>query len=89
MPDLDDSGDRTWPFQLTLAEVSAKPVICRSGVSAERRKSLEIGGSGFLPKAATLFLQRSFLFSDKTADFMAENLHLHMARSYGVFTLMP
>jgi hypothetical protein len=28
----------------------------RSGVSAERRKPLEIEGFGFLPKAATPFL---------------------------------
>jgi hypothetical protein len=30
--------------------------ICRSGVSAERRKSFEIQGCGFLPKAAALLL---------------------------------
>jgi hypothetical protein len=40
-------------------ETSAKPAIRRSGVSAERRKPLEFEGFGFLPKAATLLLQRS------------------------------
>jgi hypothetical protein len=40
-------------------ETSAKLVIRCSGVSEERRKSLEIEGFGFLPKAATLLLQRS------------------------------
>jgi hypothetical protein len=35
-------------------ETSAKPAIRRSGVSAERRKPLEIEECGFLPKAATL-----------------------------------
>ena len=47
MPDLNDSGDRPWPFQLTLAETSAKLVIRRGGVPAGRRKSLEIEGFGF------------------------------------------
>jgi hypothetical protein len=40
-------------------ETSAKRAIRRSGVPAERRISLEIEGFGFLPKAATLLLQRS------------------------------
>jgi hypothetical protein len=40
-------------------ETSAKPSINRSGVSAERRKILEIEECGFLPKAATSLLQRS------------------------------
>ncbi len=35
--------------------------VCRSGVSVEGRKPLEIEECGFLPKAATLFLQRSYL----------------------------
>jgi hypothetical protein len=39
-------------------ETSAKPAVRRSGVSAERRKPFEIEGFGFLPKAATLLLQR-------------------------------
>jgi hypothetical protein len=37
----------------------SKPAIRRSGVSAERRKPLEIEGFGFLPKAATLLLQEA------------------------------
>jgi hypothetical protein len=40
-------------------ETSANAAIRRSGVSAERRKPSEIEGSGFLPKAATLLLQKS------------------------------
>jgi hypothetical protein len=40
-------------------ETSAKRAIRRGGVSEERRISLEIEGFGFLPKAATLLLQRS------------------------------
>jgi hypothetical protein len=38
-------------------ETSAKPVCRRSGVSAERRFSLENEGFGFLPKAATLLFE--------------------------------
>jgi hypothetical protein len=36
-----------------------KPTIHRSGVPAERRKTLEIEECGFLPNAATLFLQKA------------------------------
>jgi hypothetical protein len=43
---------------ISRIETSAKPAIRRSGVSAERRKLLEIDRFGFLPKAATLRLQR-------------------------------
>jgi hypothetical protein len=56
----------------TNIETPEKPAIRRGGVSAERRRLLEIEGfgfrpgvfigyspEGFLPKAATLFLQRS------------------------------
>ncbi len=39
-------------------ETSARPAIHRSGVSAERRKPLKIEAFGFLPKAATLLLQK-------------------------------
>ena len=46
-----------------MIETSAKPPIRRSGVSAERRKPLEIEECGFLPKAATLLLQRSLIRS--------------------------
>ena len=47
------------------SKTSAKPAIRRSGVSAERRKPLEIEECGFLPKAATLRLQR-FHFAGKS-----------------------
>jgi hypothetical protein len=52
------SGNETSNKEL---EISAKPIIRRSGVSAERRKLLEIEECGFLPKAATPVLQRSQL----------------------------
>ena len=42
-----------------MFETSAKPPINRSGVSAVRRKPWKIKECGFLPKAATLLLQRS------------------------------
>jgi len=46
-------------WRATQIETSATSVIRRSGGSAERRKPMEIEWFGFLPKAATLFLQRS------------------------------
>jgi hypothetical protein len=46
---------------LSQLETSAKPSSKRSGVSAERRKTLEIKECGFLPKTATPLFQRPHL----------------------------
>jgi hypothetical protein len=51
-------ANRPVPAKNQTYETSAKPPINRSGVPAERRKPLEIEECGFLPKAATLLLQR-------------------------------
>jgi hypothetical protein len=53
----------------------SKPAIHRSGVSAERRKLLEIEKCGFLPKAATLLLQRFRSFKPaRPANYFASGL---------------
>jgi AraC-like DNA-binding protein len=53
------------PIANQLLKASAKPIIRRSGVSAERRKPWEIEDCGFLPKAATPVLQRSPIMNSK------------------------
>ena len=47
-------------------ETSGKRLSGRSGVSAERRKLLETEACGFLPKAATLVSQWSYIVDRKS-----------------------
>jgi len=58
-------GKQQFVVALYLQPNRAFGAIRRSGVSAERRKPLEIEECGFLPNAATLLLQR-FHFAGKS-----------------------